>query len=86
MLNIKIPKYLNRANAPITRTIEDFWGILKSKVYAKNWSAKSKPELKRKIRIFLKEMDVSLVLLLVSKKDWILYIEKAMIPYNLIKF
>ncbi len=47
---------------------------------------KNIPELQRKIRIFLKEMDVSLVLLLVSKKDWILYIEKAMIPYNLIEF
>jgi hypothetical protein len=30
-------------------------------VYAKNLSAKSIPELKRKIRICLKEMDVNLV-------------------------
>jgi hypothetical protein len=30
-------------------------------VYAKNWSAKSVPEIKRKIRICLKEMDVNLV-------------------------
>ncbi len=56
-----VPKYLNPANAPKTRPIEDFWGILKGKVYAKNWSAKSIPELKRKIRICLKEMDVNLV-------------------------
>jgi hypothetical protein len=54
-----VPKYLNPANAPKPRPIED--GILKGKVYAKNWSAKSIPELKRKIRICLKEMDVNLV-------------------------
>ena len=46
-----VPKYLNPANAH----------ILKGKVYAKNWSAKSIPELKRKIRICLKEMDVNFV-------------------------
>ncbi len=39
-----MPKYLNPANAPKPRPIED--GI---------------PELKRKIRICLKEMDVNLV-------------------------
>jgi len=54
-----VPKYLNPANAPKTRQI--FWDILKGKVYAKNWSAKSIPELNRKIRIYLKEMDVNLV-------------------------
>jgi len=31
-----VPKYLNPANAPKTRQIEDFWGISKGKVYAKN--------------------------------------------------
>ena len=56
-----VPKYLNPPNAPKTRPIEDFWGILKGKVYAKNWSAKNIPELKRKIRICLKEKDVNLV-------------------------
>jgi hypothetical protein len=42
-----VPKYLNPANAPKTRPIEDFLGSLKGKVYAKNWSAKNIPELKR---------------------------------------
>jgi hypothetical protein len=27
-----VPKYLNPANAPKTRPIKDFWGILKGKV------------------------------------------------------
>jgi hypothetical protein len=49
-------KNLNPANAPKIRPIEDFWGILKGKVYVKNWL-----ELKRKIRICLKEMDVNIV-------------------------
>ncbi len=44
-----------------TGPIEDFQGIIKGKVYAKNWSAKSIPELKRKIGICLKEMVVNLV-------------------------
>ncbi len=39
-----VPKYLNPANAPKTRPIEDFWGNLKGNMYAKNWSAKSIPE------------------------------------------
>jgi len=56
-----VPKYLNPANATKTRPIEDFWSILKGKGYAK-----SIPELKRKIRICLKEMNVNLVQLSIA--------------------
>jgi len=42
----KIPQSCQRTK---TRPIEDFWDILKGKVYSKNWSAKSIPELNRKI-------------------------------------
>ena len=61
-------------------------------MYAKNLSAKNIPELKRKIRICLKEMDVNLVQSIagsVQKRLDTVHIkkaEKAMMPYNLIKF
>ena len=56
-----LAKNINPANAPKTRPIEDFWGILKAKVYAKNWSAKNISQLTKKIQLCLKEMDLNLV-------------------------
>ena len=38
---------MNPANAPKLRPIEDFWGILKQKVYEKGWRAKSIDQLKK---------------------------------------
>jgi len=38
------------------RLIEDFWGILKQKVYEKGWSAKSIYQLKKKISESLKKI------------------------------
>jgi hypothetical protein len=42
-----VPKDMNPANAPKLRPIEDFWGILKQKVYEKGWRAKSIDQLKK---------------------------------------
>ena len=39
---------MNPANAPKLRPIEDFWSILKQKVYEKVWKAKSIDQLKKK--------------------------------------
>ena len=36
-------------NAPQIRPIEMYWGALKQKVYAKNWSAKSRDQLIREM-------------------------------------
>jgi predicted transcriptional regulator len=44
-----VPKYMNPANAPKLRPIEDFWGILKQKVYEKGWSAKPIDQLEKNI-------------------------------------
>ena len=44
-----LPKDMNSANAPKLHPIEDFWGILKQKVYEKGWSAKSIDQFKKKI-------------------------------------
>ena len=45
------------ANLPECRPIEDFWSILKGKVYANNWVAKDIPTLKVRIKKCLKEVE-----------------------------
>ena len=47
----------NSANLPEVRSIEDFWSILKAKVYENNWEAKTLHQLEVRIKKCLKEMD-----------------------------
>jgi len=56
-----VPRYLNPANVPKVRPIEDFWGVLKQNVYEKDWSAKNIKQLKERIRYCLKKIDPKLV-------------------------
>ena len=56
-----VPKNINPANVPKVRPIEDFWGLLKAKVYEKNWSAKNINQLQKKIQSCLSKMDLNLV-------------------------
>ena len=51
----------NAANVPEVRAIEDFWSILKDKVYEKGWVAKSLDQLKNRIRYCWRNMDLKLV-------------------------
>ena len=51
------PKNINPANVPKVRAIKDFWGLLKAKVYEKNWSAKNINQLQKKIQSCLSKMD-----------------------------
>ncbi len=51
----------NPANLPECRPIEDFWSILKAKVYENNWSAKNIKQLIRKIRKCLKKIPQSTI-------------------------
>ena len=61
-LKIKfIEKLKNLANILEVRAIEDFWSILKGKVYENAWVAKYLDKLKNKIRLCLKNMDLNLV-------------------------
>jgi hypothetical protein len=46
----------NPANLPECRPIEDFWSILKDRVYENNWAAKDMKQLIRKIRKCLREI------------------------------
>lgn len=45
-----VPKSINPANVPKVRPIEDFWGVLKQKVYENDWSAKDLDQLKQRIK------------------------------------
>jgi predicted transcriptional regulator len=52
-----IPKSMNPANVPKVRPIEDFWGILKQKVYEGDWAARDVNQLKSRIKWALKNID-----------------------------
>lgn len=56
-----VPKEDNPPNVPECRPIENFWSILKGKVYQKNWQAKTIDQLKKRIKFCLKKIDKSLV-------------------------
>jgi transposase len=47
----------NPPNVPQARPIENFWGCLAQKVYAKGWQAKTEDQLIRRIKNKLKEFD-----------------------------
>ena len=51
----------NPPSAPHIRPIENYWGILKMKVYDKNWSAKTRPQMIRRIKQKVKEIDQNMV-------------------------
>lgn len=60
--NIKfVPKERNPTNVPQCRPIEDFFGYLCRLVYAKGWSAKTIPQLERRIRSCLQKVDPNVV-------------------------
>lgn len=52
-----IPRDCNPTNAPQLRPIEDFWAILKAKVFNNGWVAKSLEQLQRRIRESAKKID-----------------------------
>ena len=51
----------NPANVPECRLIEDFWSVLKEKVYENNWQAENLKKLRNRIKYCLSKMDKSLV-------------------------
>lgn len=54
-----VPKKDNPPNIPQARPIEDFWSVLKRKVYEKGWEAQNEQQLMNRIKRKLKEVDVS---------------------------
>ena len=61
-----VDKVDNPDNLPECRPIEDFWSILKGKVYENNWIAKDIPTLERRIKKCLKEVDQGTILNLIE--------------------
>ena len=53
--------------APQIRPIENYWGILKIKVYEGNWSAKTREQLIRRVKIKQKEIDQAIVIKMFEK-------------------
>ena len=56
-----VPKQNNPTNLPQCRPIEDFFGQLSAKVYAKGWRATTLDQLERKVRKCVKEVDLERV-------------------------
>ena len=54
-------KNRNPTNLPQARPIEDFFGLLSSKVYASDWEAQNTDQLKRRIKKCIREVDISVV-------------------------
>jgi transposase len=66
-LKIKVvPKTSNPPNVPQVRPIENFWSILKSKVYSNGWTADSTEKLVEKIKLELKKMPINICQRLMS--------------------
>ena len=57
-----VEKIDNPPNAPQIRPIENYWGILKMKVYEGNWTAKTRDHLIRRIKMKQKEIDQDIVI------------------------
>lgn len=54
-----VPKNDNPPNVPQARPIENFWAVLKRKVYEKGWEAQNDKQLIGRIKRKLKEIDQS---------------------------
>jgi hypothetical protein len=66
-LKIKVvPKVLSPPNVPQVRTIENFWSILKRRVYLNGWKAESDKDLIIKIKKELKNMPTNVCQRLMS--------------------
>jgi hypothetical protein len=62
-----VPKIRNPTNVPQIRPIEDLFGFLATEVYKGGWSAKDLPQLKRRIKKCLNEIDLNIVHTMCSK-------------------
>lgn len=56
-----VPKNDNPPNLPQARPIEDFWALLSRKVYHGGWEARNEEELRRRIYVKLREIELQSV-------------------------
>ena len=65
-----VKKDQNPPNVPECRPIENFWGILKGKVYKNNWQAQNLDQLRVRIAYCLKKIDMELVKRISASIQW----------------
>ena len=56
-----VPKENNPPNVPQLRPIEDFWGLLKDRVYKNGWKSETHRQLKQRIKLCLGQIDMEVV-------------------------
>jgi hypothetical protein len=56
-----VAKENNPSNVPEARSIEDFWSILKARVYANSWRVENTRQLTNRIKLCLRQMDRNLI-------------------------
>ena len=64
-----VPKEMNPTEVPQCRPIEDYFGVLATHVYAKNWVAKDVEALKRRIRTCIKKIPAKTIRCTVYQKE-----------------
>ena len=76
-----VKKEENPPSAPQIRPIENYWGILKMKVYERNWTAKNRESLIRRIKIKQKEIDQDIVIKLFDNLKGKVHIPQMKLDY-----
>jgi len=61
-----VQKESNPPVVPSLRHIEDFWGLLKTTVFKKNWKANDHDQLKRRIKYCLSQIDKEAVMAMMN--------------------
>ena len=67
-----VPNKDNPPNVPQARPVEDFWSVLKRKVYEKCWTANNEQQLIERIKRKLKEIDPLLCQRMILKVPYLL--------------
>ena len=81
-----VEKSENPPNAPQIRPIENYWAMLKMKVYEGNWSGKDRPNMIRRIKQKQKEIDHDVVIRMFENLKGRIHIAKENGLSSLIKF
>ena len=81
-----VEKSENPPNAPQIRPVENYWAMLKMKVYEGNWTGKNRPQMIRRIKQKQKELDHGIVIRMFDNLKGRIHIAKENGLSSLIKF
>ena len=74
------------SNTPQIRPIENYWAMLKMKVYEGNWTGKNRPQMIRRIKQKQKELDHGIVIRMFDNLKGRIHIAKENGLSSLIEF